>query len=53
MRKYIEKIESGSVIFAHAEVKRKTASGYVVWVRIVDDKENLKFKGKFILKGIK
>ena len=51
--KYIEKIESGSVIFAHAEVKRKTASGYVVWVRIVDDKENLKFKGKFILKGIK
>lgn len=51
--KYIEKIEAGSVIFANAEVKRKTASGYVVWVRIVDDKDSLKFKGKFILKGIK
>lgn len=50
--KYIEKIAAGAVIYAHAEVKRKTGSGYVVWVRIVDDRDVLKFKGKFILKGI-
>lgn len=51
--KYVEKIEANTVIYAHAEVKRKTASGYIVWVRILDDKDTLKFKGKFILKGIK
>ncbi len=50
--KYVEKIEANSIIYAHAEVKRKTASGYIVWVRILDEKDNLKFKGKFILKGI-
>lgn len=51
--KYVERIEADSIIYAHAEVKRKTESGYIVWVRILDDKDTLKFKGKFILKGIK
>ncbi|MBQ8042540.1 MAG: fatty acid biosynthesis transcriptional regulator [Clostridia bacterium] len=51
--KYVESIEANTVIYALAEVKRKTESGYIVWVRIVDEKDNLKFKGKFILKGIK
>ena len=51
--KYVEPIGANIVIYAMAEVKRKTESGYIVWVRIVDEKENLKFKGKFILKGIK
>ena len=51
--KYVERIEENHVIYAHAEVKRKTESGYIVWVRIIDEKDKLKFKGKFILKGIK
>ena len=51
--KYVEPIESNTVVYALAEVKRKTESGYIVWVRIVDESDNLKFKGKFILKGIK
>ena len=51
--KYVEPIEADTVIYALAEVKRKTESGYIVWVRIVDEQEGLKFKGKFILKGIK
>lgn len=51
--KYVEPIETNTVIYALAEVKRKTESGYIVWVRIVDEDDNLKFKGKFILKGIK
>ncbi len=50
--KYVEPIKANTVIYALAEVKRKTASGYIVWVRIVDEQDNLKFKGKFILKGI-
>ena len=51
--KYVEPIKANSIIYALAEVKRKTGSGYIVWVRIIDQQENLKFKGKFILKGIK
>lgn len=51
--KYVEPIASNTVVYALAEVKRKTGSGYIVWVRIVDEQDNLKFKGKFILKGIK
>lgn len=50
--KYVEKIVAGAVLFAKAELKRKTDTGYLIWVRIVDEKENLKFKAKFILKGI-
>lgn len=51
--KYVEPIEADKVVYALAEVKRKTESGYIVWVRILDEQECLKFKGKFILKGIK
>lgn len=51
--KYIKKIYSGDVIYAEALIKRKTETGYIVWVYIKDEKEDLKFKGKFILKGIK
>jgi acyl-coenzyme A thioesterase PaaI-like protein len=51
--KYVEPIVADTVIYARAEVKRKTQSGYIVWVNIVDDYDKLKFKGKFILKGIK
>lgn len=51
--KYVEPIRQNTVVYALAEVKRKTQSGYIVWVRIVDEQNSLKFKGKFILKGIK
>ena len=51
--KYANKIYSGDVVFAEAEVKRKTNTGYIVWVKIKDEADELKFKGKFILKGIK
>ena len=51
--KYVEPILANAIIYAAAEVKRKTESGYIVWVNIVDDDDRLKFKGKFILKGIK
>lgn len=50
--KYFSKITMGQVIYAHAEVMKKIAQGFVVWVRILDEKQELKFKGKFILKGI-
>lgn len=50
--KYVEKVKKDDVIYAKAEVKRKTETGYIVWVRILDENETLKFKGKFILKGI-
>ena len=50
--KYVEKISANTIIYALAEVRRKTESGYIVWVRIVDENDTLKFKGKFILKGI-
>ena len=54
--KYFESINISDIVYAHAEVIRKIHSDYVVWVRITDNVENnkgkLKFKGKFILKGI-
>lgn len=50
--KYFSKIMEGEIVHAFAEVKRKIDTGYVVWVRILDDREKIKFKGKFILKGI-
>lgn len=50
--KYFSKITMGQVIYAHAEVMKKIAQGFVVWVRILDEQDELKFKGKFILKGI-
>ena len=33
-------------------LKEKLGTGYIVWVRITDENEILRFKGKFILKGI-
>jgi len=51
--KYVEPIEANTVIYALAEVKRKTESGYIVWVRIVDENDNLKFKKKLREKGIR
>lgn len=50
--KYFEKISVNDVIFAQAEVKRRIKDGFIVWVRILDKNEKLKFKGKYILKGI-
>lgn len=50
--KYFSKITMDQVIYAHAEVMKKIAQGFVVWVRILDEQDELKFKGKFILKGI-
>lgn len=50
--KYVKKILKNEVIYAHAEVKKKRESNYIVWVKILDKNEELKFKGKFILKGI-
>jgi len=50
--KYFSKIMAGDVVHAFAEVKRKIDKGFIVWVRILDEKETIKFKGKFILKGI-
>lgn len=50
--KYFSKIMEGDIVHAFAEVKRKIDKGFVVWVRILDEKETIKFKGKFILKGI-
>lgn len=51
--KYINKIYNGDIVYAEAEVKRKTETGYIVWVYIENEHGELKFKGKFILKGIK
>lgn len=54
--KYFESINIGDIVYAHAKVIRKIRSDYVVWVRITDsiheESGKLKFKGKFILKGI-
>ena len=50
--KYVKKILKNEVIYAHAEIKKKRETNYIVWVKIYDKDEELKFKGKFILKGI-
>ena len=54
--KYFESIHISDIVYAHATVIRKIHSDYDMWVRITDNiDENvgkLKFKGKFILKGI-
>ncbi len=50
--KYFSKIMVEQVVYAYAEVKKKIDKGFVVWVRILDEQDGLKFKGKFILKGI-
>lgn len=50
--KYISKIYENETIYAHAEVKRKTETGYIVWVKILNNDALQVFRGKFILKGI-
>lgn len=50
--KYVKKILKNETIYAHAEIKKKRETNYIVWVKIFDKDEELKFKGKFILKGI-
>jgi len=50
--KYVKKILKNEIIYAHAEVKKKRDTNYIVWVKIFDRNDELKFKGKFILKGI-
>lgn len=50
--KYVKKILKNQAIYAHAEVKKKRETNYIVWVKIFDKNDELKFKGKFILKGI-
>lgn len=50
--KYVNKVYENESIYAYAEVKRKTETGYIVWVKIIN-KDNIQvFRGKFILKGI-
>jgi len=48
----MKKILKNEIIYAHAEVKKKRDTNYIVWVKIFDRNDELKFKGKFILKGI-
>ncbi len=50
--KYVKKILKNEVVYAHAEVKKKRDTNYIVWVKIYDKENQLRFKGKFILKGI-
>ena len=50
--KYVKKILKNEIIYAYAEVKKKREKNYIVWVKIYDKDNDLKFKGKFILKGI-
>lgn len=51
--KYVKPIYSNEVIYATAEVKKKRDTSYIVWVIIRDKNEDIRFKGKYILKGIK
>ncbi len=51
--KYISKIIKGDIVYACAEVKKRRDTNYIVWVKIYNKDEEIKFKGKFLLKGIK
>ncbi len=51
--KYVKPVYSNETIYATAEVKNKRDTSYIVWVIIKDKDEDIKFKGKYILKGIK
>ena len=42
----------GEVIYAKAEVKKKRDTNYIVWVKIYGKDNDVRFKGKFLLKGI-
>lgn len=50
--KYVNKVYENETIYASAEVKRKTSTGYIVWVKILNKDDIQVFRGKFILKGI-
>lgn len=50
--KYSRKVLKNEVIYAYAEVKKKRNTNYIIWVNIKDENEELRFKGKFLLKGI-
>lgn len=50
--KYAKKILKGEVIYAEAEVKKKRETNYIVWVKIYGPEKDVRFKGKFLLKGI-
>lgn len=50
--KYAKKILSDENICAKAEVKKKRDTNYIVWVKIYGSNEDVRFKGKFLLKGI-
>ena len=50
--KYAKKILKGEVIYAKAEVKKKRDTNYIVWVKIYGKDNDVRFKGKFLLKGI-
>lgn len=51
--KYVKPVYSNETIYATAEVKNKRDTSYIVWVIIKDKNEDVRFKGKYILKGIK
>ena len=50
--KYAKKILKDEAICAKAEVKKKKDTNYIVWVKIYGKDDDIKFKGKFLLKGI-
>ncbi len=50
--KYVKPVYSSEVIYAFAEVKKKRDTNYIVWVNIKDKNNDVRFKGKYILKGI-
>lgn len=51
--KYVKPVYVNETIIATAEVRAKRESSYIVWVVIKDKNEEIRFKGKYILKGIK
>lgn len=51
--KYVKAVHSNEIIYANAEVKKKRDTSYIVWVIIKDKNDEVRFKGKYILRGIK
>lgn len=50
--KYKKKVYAGEIIYANAKVKKVRLDSYIVWVHVLNDKNEEVFKGKFILKGV-
>ncbi len=50
--KYVKKILKNETLYAIAEVKKKRDRNYILWVVIQNKDKEIKFKSKFILKGI-